>query len=243
MPPVLQHISHATPLGAAVQALPGRRQGDWPHPAPADHAGRLRDDVRPGRRLDCSAGSEIRRRGVTAVPEPQTCRATSMPLSRRGRRGTTAAPATMVRPLRVLAVLARLHRLLEGGRGPSAIDLALSRAGRGVDRCWMFTLHPAWRERPRLMAVFFAGLIALIGRPGHAGPVVRVLHVHRLLLRVRVCRWPWRLPGVDRGGPRRGHRPGQRPAQGRRRSAWSSTLARPGRERGADVRAGLDRIT
>jgi ABC-2 type transport system permease protein len=31
MPRVLQHISHATPLGAAVQALQDAAQGQWPH--------------------------------------------------------------------------------------------------------------------------------------------------------------------------------------------------------------------
>jgi ABC-2 type transport system permease protein len=32
MPSVLRHISHATPLGAAVQALQDSAQGHWPHP-------------------------------------------------------------------------------------------------------------------------------------------------------------------------------------------------------------------
>jgi ABC-2 type transport system permease protein len=32
MPPVLRHISHAAPLGAAVQALQDSAQGHWPHP-------------------------------------------------------------------------------------------------------------------------------------------------------------------------------------------------------------------
>ena len=32
MPAVLQHISHATPLGAAVQAMTDAWQGHWPHP-------------------------------------------------------------------------------------------------------------------------------------------------------------------------------------------------------------------
>ncbi|HEV2639304.1 MAG TPA: ABC transporter permease [Actinocrinis sp.] len=32
MPSTLQHISHATPLGAAVQALNDSAQGHWPHP-------------------------------------------------------------------------------------------------------------------------------------------------------------------------------------------------------------------
>jgi ABC-2 type transport system permease protein len=32
MPSLLRHISHATPLGAAVQALQDAAQGQWPHP-------------------------------------------------------------------------------------------------------------------------------------------------------------------------------------------------------------------
>jgi ABC-2 type transport system permease protein len=32
MPAVLRHISQATPLGAAVQALQDSWQGQWPHP-------------------------------------------------------------------------------------------------------------------------------------------------------------------------------------------------------------------
>lgn len=34
MPPALRHVSHATPLGAAVQALTDAAQGHWPHPLP-----------------------------------------------------------------------------------------------------------------------------------------------------------------------------------------------------------------
>jgi ABC-2 type transport system permease protein len=32
MPSVLRHVSHATPLGAAVQAMTDAWQGQWPHP-------------------------------------------------------------------------------------------------------------------------------------------------------------------------------------------------------------------
>jgi ABC-2 type transport system permease protein len=34
MPPLLQHISHATPLGAAVLALSDATQGQWPPALP-----------------------------------------------------------------------------------------------------------------------------------------------------------------------------------------------------------------
>jgi signal transduction histidine kinase len=40
------------------------------------------------------------------------------------------------------------------------IDLALS-ALAAVWMLWLFTLHPAWRERPRLMAVFFIVLLVI----------------------------------------------------------------------------------
>ena len=49
MPAVLQHISHATPLGAAVQALTDSAQGQWPTALSAGDAGRLRGGVRGGR--------------------------------------------------------------------------------------------------------------------------------------------------------------------------------------------------
>jgi ABC-2 type transport system permease protein len=34
MPPALQHISHATPLGAAWEAMAGAGAGIWPHALP-----------------------------------------------------------------------------------------------------------------------------------------------------------------------------------------------------------------
>lgn len=34
LPSFVQHLSHATPLGAAVQALTDTAQGQWPHPQP-----------------------------------------------------------------------------------------------------------------------------------------------------------------------------------------------------------------
>ena len=42
-----------------------------------------------------------------------------------------------------------------------ALDLALS-AAAALWMLWMVTLHPAWRERPRVMGVYFLGLIALM---------------------------------------------------------------------------------
>ena len=104
---------------------------------------------------------------------------------------------------------------------------------------WMFTLHPAWRVRPRPMAVFFTVLVVIMA--------------------VLVIRDPW-FGFLTPAGytyafsrPARGH--GGWPASPRwrswrpppRRPAWtgparsaSSCTCRPLRQRGPPVRPGLD---
>jgi signal transduction histidine kinase len=79
--------------------------------------------------------------------------------------------------------------------GSLRIDLALC----GLAAVWilgMFTLRPAWRQRPRIMAVFVAGLIAvlavLVVRDPWFGFFTPAAYVYTFAL----IRWPWRLAGV-----------------------------------------------
>jgi signal transduction histidine kinase len=65
-----------------------------------------------------------------------------------------------VGPYVLLAVLVILTVIIKRPE-PLAVDLGLC-ALAAVWMLWMFTLHPAWRERPPVMAVFVAGLIVIM---------------------------------------------------------------------------------
>ncbi len=70
-------------------------------------------------------------------------------------------PALAVLPYIMLVVSVVATVFIEHGAGRSLlIDLALS-ALAAVWMLWLFTLHPAWRERPRVMAVFFVVLLVI----------------------------------------------------------------------------------
>jgi signal transduction histidine kinase len=75
------------------------------------------------------------------------------------------------------------------------INLGLC-AVAGAWMLWMFTLHPAWRQRPRTMAVFYAGLIVIMAvlviRASWLGLFTFTAYFYAL----KVIRWPWRLLGV-----------------------------------------------
>jgi signal transduction histidine kinase len=87
-------------------------------------------------------------------------------------------------PYVLLAILAGSTAVVKRSTGGSLlIDLALC----ALAAAWMlsmFTLHPAWRERPPVMAVFLAVLL-VYGGSGGQGSLVRILHACWLFLRVR----------------------------------------------------------
>src|ERR1035438_2421958 len=86
-----------------------------------------------------------------------------MPLSRpmdageqRFRPVLTVGPYVLLAPLVIFTVIAK-H-----ADGTSLlIELSLC-ALAAVWMLWMFTLHPAWRVRPRMMAVFFTVLVVIM---------------------------------------------------------------------------------
>jgi signal transduction histidine kinase len=59
------------------------------------------------------------------------------------------------------ATLATVVIKFSGGLAAMLPDLGLS-VFTGAWMAWFFPLHPAWRQRPRVMGVFFAGLLVLM---------------------------------------------------------------------------------
>ena len=65
-------------------------------------------------------------------------------------------------PYGLLAITVIVSVFARGGLGVATLlDFALA-AAAAVWMLWMVTLHPAWRERPRLMAFYFIVLIVLM---------------------------------------------------------------------------------
>jgi signal transduction histidine kinase len=72
-------------------------------------------------------------------------------------------PAMAALPYVMLVIVASMTVVLKWGEstGDLLIDLGLA-AAAGAWMLWNFTLHPAWRQRPRRMAVFFVVLAILM---------------------------------------------------------------------------------
>ena len=72
-------------------------------------------------------------------------------------------PAIAVLPYVLLVVVASMTVVVKWGESTTdlLIDLGLA-AAAGLWMLWNFTLHPAWRQRPRRMVIFFAVLAILM---------------------------------------------------------------------------------
>ncbi|QWF83997.1 sensor histidine kinase [Amycolatopsis sp. CA-230715] len=111
-------------------------------------------------------------------------------------RGRGALLWITVVPYLILAVLVGFTVFQERSDGRALlVDLALC-AALALWTLWMFTLHPAWRERPRVMGVFFTVVVVLtavlIARHSWYGFLVISAYGYAFAL----LPWPWRLPGV-----------------------------------------------
>jgi len=105
-------------------------------------------------------------------------------------------PALAVLPYGLLAVSVVLTVILRGGPGTALlIDLALAGLAAAW-MLWMVTLHPAWVERPRLMALYFAGLIALMAVMVVRAPWFGLFAFTGYLHAFLVLRGRWWLVGV-----------------------------------------------
>src|SRR5271155_2906902 len=61
---------------------------------------------------------------------------------------------------------------------------------------WMYTLHPAWRRRPRVMAVFVTVLIVLGALLVLDNTVFGIYTFTIYFFVIRYLVWPWRLLGA-----------------------------------------------
>jgi len=102
------------------------------------------------------------------------------------------APAVAVLPYAMLVFADLLAVSLERSNPVALIaDLVLS-ALAAAWMLWMYTLHPAWRDRPRPMAVFVTVLI-VIGALLVLGDTLFGLWTFTIFLYVLRLRWPWPL--------------------------------------------------
>ena len=120
-----------------------------------------------------------------------------MPLSRqRDAREQRLLPVLYVAPYVLLAILVIFTVMLKrSAAGSLLIDLVLC-AATAAWVLWMFTLHPAWRVRPRVMAIFFTGFVVIMAVLVVRDPWFGFLTPAGYLFAFAVLRWPWQLAGV-----------------------------------------------
>jgi len=119
-----------------------------------------------------------------------------MPFAQLDDRARRLLPLVLAGPYVLLGALALSTVAIKHAAGGSlAIDLALCGLAAAW-MLWMFTLHPAWRVRPRVMAVFFTVFIVIMAALVIRDPWFGFLTPAGYLYAFAVLPWPWRLPGV-----------------------------------------------
>ena len=163
-----------------------------------------------------------------------------MPLTRMGMPERRMLPVVTVGPYVLLALLTvATVAIKHSAAGSLRIDLTLCGLAAAWI-AWMFTLHPAWRVRPRPMAVFFVVFVVIMAILVIRDPWFGFLTPAGYFYAFAVLRWPWRLAGVAAVAVVAAHRPGVRHQQGHRPGP-GGLFRRAGRQRAADVLADLAR--
>jgi signal transduction histidine kinase len=106
------------------------------------------------------------------------------------------SPAVTVVPYVLLVFCVVLTLIIKAGAwGSVLIDMGLC----GLAAAWMgfmFSLHPGWRKREGVMAVFFTGLVALMVVLVLRDPWFGFFAPAGYFYAFRILRWPWRLLGI-----------------------------------------------
>ena len=124
--------------------------------------------------------------------------------------------------LLVFCVLLAVSSWSQSNNQAEVAGLVLS----GLSAAWMlvmYTLHPAWRQRPRVMAVFITVLLVLGALLILDNTIYGIYTFSIYFFVIRYLVWPWRLLGAAAVGAAAGHLAGLRRQQGHRRRHRSST--------------------
>jgi signal transduction histidine kinase len=110
--------------------------------------------------------------------------------------GGRLLPILSVGPYVLLAILTTITVPIRRSNGdPFVIDLALC-ALTAAWMLWMFTLHPAWRERPRVMGLFLGVLIVLMAILVIRDPWFGLFTPAGYIYSFRLLSWPSELAAI-----------------------------------------------
>ncbi|MDN3357755.1 sensor histidine kinase [Actinomadura sp. DC4] len=120
-----------------------------------------------------------------------------MPRTRRDPFGGRLLPIVSVGPYVLLAVLTVITVPIRRSSGdPYVVDLALC-ALTAAWMLWMFTLHPAWHDRPRVMALFVTVLIVLMAVLVSRDPWFGLFTPAGYIYSFRLLSWPSELAAIS----------------------------------------------
>ena len=117
-----------------------------------------------------------------------------MPLTRLDPAERWLLPAVTVVPYVLLVILAPTAVTVRHGRRLLAVWLLCAAAAAWM--LGMFTLHPAWRVRPRPMALFFTVQVLIMFALVAADPWFGFFAPAGYFYAAALLRWPWQLAGV-----------------------------------------------
>lgn len=81
----------------------------------------------------------------------------------------------------------------------TAVNVGIA-AATGLWMLWWFTLHPGWRSRPGLMAVFFVGILVAYALLGLRDPMFGFFSFAGYVYAIEVLPGRWKLAGVSATG-------------------------------------------
>src|SRR4051812_38074423 len=138
-----------------------------------------------------------------------------MPRTQQDQWNRRLLPMVTVVPYVLLAILTGVTVAIRRSNGdPFVIDLALC-ALTAAWMLWMFTLHPAWRERPRMMGLFVGVLIVLMAILVIRDPWFGLFTPAGYFYSFRFFSWPSELAAITGGSIVAGPPPGGRRAHNR----------------------------